>query len=116
MDIEVLREYCLAKKAVTEGFPFDNETLVFKVAGKMFAIIPLEHGDRISLKCDPERAMELRAEWEEIQPGWHLNKVHWNSVNVTGRLAPELVRDLVDHSYELVVKGLTKKARAEHGL
>ncbi|MEM0996587.1 MAG: MmcQ/YjbR family DNA-binding protein [Bacteroidota bacterium] len=116
MDIESLREYCLAKKATTESFPFDEETLVFKVAGKMFAIIPLEHGDRISLKCDPERALELRAEWEEITPGWHLSKKHWNSLMLKGRLSPELIRELVDHSYALVIKGLRKKDRQEYGL
>jgi predicted DNA-binding protein (MmcQ/YjbR family) len=115
MDIEQLREYCIAKPATTEGFPFDGETLVFKVAGKMFAIIPLEKGDRISLKCDPDRAIELRAEWEEITAGWHLSKKHWNSLNLRGRLSSELVKELVDHSYELVKKGLTKKVREEHG-
>lgn len=116
MDIELLREYCMAKPATEEGFPFDVETLVFKVGGKIFAFLPLEKGDRISLKCDPERAIELRAEWEEITDGWHLNKKHWNSVNLRGRLSSELIRELVDHSYDLVKKGLTKKVREAYGL
>lgn len=106
----------MAKPATEEGFPFGGETLVFKVGGKMFAILPLEKGDRISLKCDPDRAIELRAEWEEITGGWHLNKKHWNSVMLRGRLSAELVRELVDHSYELVKKSLTKKARESYGI
>jgi predicted DNA-binding protein (MmcQ/YjbR family) len=116
MDIEKLREYCLAKPATEEGFPFDSDTLVIKAGGKIFAFLPLEHGDRISLKCDPDRAVELRAQWEEIEPGYHLNKQHWNSVMLRGRLPAELILELVDHSYDLIVKSLTKKVRAEYGL
>lgn len=111
MDIEELRLYCLSKPGGNESFPFDEETLVFKVITKMFAIIPLENGDRISLKCDPEKAIELREEWEEIIPAWHMNKKHWNAVIVNGRLSRELVKELVDHSYELVKKGLKKADR-----
>lgn len=111
MNIEQVREYCLAKPGTEEGFPFDEETLVIKVMGKIFIFIPLEHGDRISLKCDPERAIQLRDEWEEITSAWHLSKKHWNSLMLTGRLASGLVLELIDHSYELVAKSLKKAQR-----
>lgn len=113
MNVEDLRAACLRLKAVEESFPFDNETLVFKVMGKMFAIIPLENETpSISLKCDPDRAIELREDFEGIKAGWHLNKKHWNSVE--GELVPaELVVELIKHSYDLVVSGLTKKAQKE---
>lgn len=112
MNIEEIREYCLAKAAVTEGFPFNESTLVFKVMNKMFALTGLE-GDPpyVNLKCDPERAIELRGHYEDIQPGYHMNKAQWNSVYFTGSVSAELVRELIDHSYELVVRGLTKKDR-----
>lgn len=111
MNVEELREACLRLKGVEESFPFDNETLVFKVMGKMFAIIPLEREiPSISLKCDPDRAIELREEYEGINPGWHLNKMHWNSVE---EVPAHLTLDLIQHSYDLVVSGLTKKAQKE---
>lgn len=113
MNVEELHTFCMTLKATEETFPFDNETLVFKVMGKMYAIIPLESPTpSISLKCDPERAIELREEYDGINPGWHLSKKHWNSVatDITPR---DLVIDLIKHSYELVVKGLTKKAQRE---
>lgn len=113
MDIEILRQYCLSKPGSTESFPFDAETLVFKVMNKMFAIIPLERGEQIALKCDPDRAIELREEWEEINAGYHLNKTHWNSVKVNGRLPSTLVKELIDHSYDLIVASLKKKEREE---
>ena len=113
MDIERLREYCLAKPGVEETFPFDAETLVFKVMGKMFALIPLERGNMVSLKCDPERAIDLREEWEEIQAAWHMNKKHWNQVDLNGRVPATLVTEMVDHSYALVVKGLKKALREQ---
>lgn len=108
MDIEILRQHCLSKLGTMESFPFDAETLVFKVMGKMFAIIPLEKGEEIALKCDPARAIELREEWEEITAGYHLNKTHWNSVRVNGRLPSQLILELVDHSYDLVAASLKK--------
>lgn len=111
MDIESLRNYCLQKPGVTESFPFDSETLVLKVAGKMFALIPLENGNQVALKCDPGRAVELREEWEEITGAYHMNKTHWNSVQITGRLSGQLIRELVDHSYALVVACLKKADR-----
>ncbi len=114
MNIEEIREYCIAKPGVTEGFPFDQTTLVFKVMNKMYALTGLE-GDPpfVNLKCDPDRAIELRGQYEDIRPGFHMNKQQWNSVYFTGSLTADLVRELIDHSYDLVVKGLKKKDREE---
>lgn len=111
MDVEFLRDYCLSKPGCTESFPFDAETLVIKVMGKMFALIPLERGNEIALKCDPERALELREEWEEITGAYHMNKTHWNTVRVDGRVPNALIQDLIDHSYTLVVATLKKADR-----
>jgi predicted DNA-binding protein (MmcQ/YjbR family) len=116
MNIEQLRDYCLKKKAVTEAFPFDADTLVFKVLGKMFALFPLEKWEQgegwVNLKCDPEYALELRAEYESIQPGWHMSKTNWNSVLIyKGELSSKLILELIDHSYDMVLKGMTKKLR-----
>ena len=113
MNIEAFREYCLAKPGVTESFPFDAETLVFKVGGKMFALIGLEHAHEANLKCDPERALQLRMDWEEIRPGYHMSKLHWNTVSFTGRLSHSLILELIDHSYELVFANLPKKLKLE---
>jgi predicted DNA-binding protein (MmcQ/YjbR family) len=112
MNIEEIREYCIAKPGVTEGFPFDETTLVFKVMNKMFALTGLD-GDPpfVNLKCDPERAIELRSQYESVKPGWHMNKQQWNSVYYTGNISAELVRELIDHSYDLVVEGLKKAYR-----
>lgn len=114
MNIEQLRDYCLNKKAVTEEFPFDADTLVFKVLGKMFALVGLEkweNGEKsINLKCDPDYAEELRAEYDSINPGWHMSKKHWNTVNLdSGEISPKFLTELIDHSYEMVVKTLPKK-------
>ncbi|MEZ4810321.1 MAG: MmcQ/YjbR family DNA-binding protein [Allomuricauda sp.] len=116
MNIEELRVYCLAKKGTTEEFPFDSETLVFKVMGKMFALVPLERvPSQCNLKCDPERAIELREEYDGIiMPGYHMSKTHWNTLYLEN-LPPNLIRQLVDHSYDLVVAGLTKKLKEELG-
>lgn len=114
MTLEDFYEYCLAKPGVEETFPFDENTLVFKVMGKMFALTGLEREEfSVNLKCDPERSQELREQYEEIQPGWHMSKLHWNTVYFDGDLSEDLLRELIDHSYELVVKGLTKKLKAE---
>ncbi len=118
MDIEQLRDFCMAKKGVTEHFPFDEVTLVFKVMNKMFALSSLDKWERgeesINLKCDPEKAEELRAEYEGINPGWHMNKRLWNTVTInTSDVSDNLVRELINHSYVMVVKGLTKKAQKE---
>ena len=117
MNILELQDFCMAKKGVTETFPFDEDTLVFKVMGKMFALTSLtkwEKGEMaINLKCDPEKALVLRANYESIYPGWHMSKKHWNTVRVNSQdVADALVIELINHSYELVVAGLTKKARA----
>ncbi len=115
--IQALYEYALLKKGVTDHFPFDENTLVFKVGGKIFALSSLSDWEKgvgqINLKCDPERALELRESHEEIIPGYHMNKKHWNTVSCTGRLSSTLIRELIDHSYDLVFAGLPKKIRDE---
>ncbi len=115
MNIDTFRDYCLAKKGVTEGLPFGPDNLVLKVMGKMFSIVSLDEVPlRANLKCDPERAIELREEYEDnILPGYHMNKQHWNTLVLDGRLDPKLVFELIDHSYELVVNGLTAKLKKE---
>jgi predicted DNA-binding protein (MmcQ/YjbR family) len=113
MNIEEFRDYCLTKKGVTETFPFDEVTLVFKVMGKMFALCGLDHVPlRINLKCDPDRAIELRETHDGIIEGWHMSKKHWNTVYLD-QLSPKLLTELIDHSYELVVSKFTKKLKAE---
>ena len=116
MNIDQLRDYCLSKKGTSEGFPFDEDTLVFKVLEKMFVLVPLENWEigeaSINLKCDPEYAQELRADYDSIEPGFHMSKVHWNSVYIyKGEIKPEFVFDLIDHSYEMVVQAMPKKLR-----
>lgn len=117
MTISDFYDYCLAKKGVTEHFPFDEDTLVFKVGGKMFALSSLTGWENntpsVNLKCEPERALELRAEYEGIKPGYHMSKVHWNTVSVNSDVSLSLLKELIDHSYELVFKSLTKKIQAE---
>ena len=116
MNIQQLHQYCLSKKGVTEDFPFDEDTLVFKVLGKMFALIGLkkwELGERsINLKCDPDYAEELRAEYSSIKPGYHMSKKHWNTISIEeGDLQPKFILELINHSYDMVVKGMPKKLR-----
>ncbi|NMH87216.1 MmcQ/YjbR family DNA-binding protein [Flavivirga algicola] len=116
MHIDQLREYCLSKKGTTEEFPFDEETLVFKVLGKMFALASLKRWEAgeaaINLKADPEYSEELRAEYNSIRPGFHMSKKHWNTLYIhEGELQPQLIKALIDHSYDMVVKGMTKKLR-----
>ncbi|WP_423129654.1 MmcQ/YjbR family DNA-binding protein [Gaoshiqia sp. Z1-71] len=108
MDIEKLRAYCISKKGVTEEFPFDETTLVFKVVGKMFALTDLEGDLTVNLKCDPEKALELRETYACVQAGYHMNKKHWNTVRVDGSVKDQLVEAWIDHSYQLVVEKLTK--------
>ena len=114
MHIEEFREYCIAKKGVTEEFPFDEVTLVFKVMGKMFALAPLERiPSQVNLKCDPERAIALREEYDGvIIPGYHMSKVHWNTLYLE-QLPADLIMELIDHSYQLVVDKLPKKLKEE---
>ncbi len=111
MNLETLQEYCLKKKGVTESFPFDKETLVFKVAEKMFCLINLTPPWSVNLKCNPEKAIELREEYEEIIPGYHMSKKHWNTVDLHGTLRNSLIEELIDDSYNLVFAGLSKKVR-----
>jgi len=111
MNIEDIRNYCLLKKSVTEGFPFDEETLVFKVAGKMFALVDLEDDLSINLKCDPEKAPELREQFPAVIPGYHMNKKHWNTVIIDGSIRDKLIREWIDDSYNLVVEKLTSSER-----
>ena len=114
MDIESLREYCLKKKGVAEDFPFGETTLVFKVKGKMFLLTSLnEDVLQFNAKCDPEKAIELRERYDAVQPGYHMNKKHWNTVIVDGRLSQQLIREMIDDSYNLVVASLPKKAKEE---
>ncbi len=114
MHIEALREYCLAKKGVTESFPFNETTLVFKVVGKMFALTGLDNVPlTVNLKCDPERSAQLREEYDgSITGAFHMNKLHWNTI-VVQEVSPKLIIELIDHSYDLVVSKMTKKLRAE---
>ena len=115
MNIQQLYEFCLSKKGVTEHFPFDEDTLVFKVGGKMFCLTSLkkwESGDHsINLKCNPEYALELRAQYEAVNPGYHMSKIHWNTVDVDKDLPLKDVLKLIEHSYDLVFKSLTKKVQ-----
>ncbi|TDP03849.1 MmcQ/YjbR family DNA-binding protein [Flavobacterium sp. 245] len=117
MNLETYYEYCLSKKGVSEHFPFDEDTLVFKVGGKMFALSSLLQWEKneasVNLKCDPDRAEELRAAYDEIKPGFHMSKVHWNTIALNGNLPDRFVKELIDHSYELVFKSLTKKIQNE---
>lgn len=111
--LDEYREYCLSKPGVTEHTPFGPDTLVFKVMNKMFALTGIDEFEYINLKCDPERAAELRENWHGIKPGWHMNKHHWNSVFADGSVPDNMIFELTDHSYELVVASLPKKVRAE---
>lgn len=111
MNIEELREYCLSKKAVTESFPFDDVTLVFKVLGKIFVLTNIEGDFSINVKCDPELAVELRERYPNVQPGYHMNKSCWNTVFIEGDISDKQLFEWIDHSYDEVVKKMTKKQR-----
>jgi predicted DNA-binding protein (MmcQ/YjbR family) len=113
MNIEDYRDYCISKPGVTEEFPFDNKTLVFKVMGKMFALTGVETFVSVNLKCDPELAIELREEYHSIQPGYHMSKKHWNTIATNGDVPDRKLEELIDMSYDLVEKGLTKKLKEE---
>lgn len=112
MNIEEFRVYCVQKKGVTEEFPFDVDTLVFKVMGKMFALTSLKRlPSQVNLKCNPDRALDLREAYDgTIIPGYHMSKIHWNTLYLES-LSPKLVKELIDHSYELVVAKFTKKIK-----
>jgi predicted DNA-binding protein (MmcQ/YjbR family) len=112
MNIETFRELCMDKPGTTEETPFGPDTLVFKVTGKMFALTGLHAFESVNLKCDPERAIELREQYEGITPGYHMSKVHWNTVLTDGSVKDALIRELLEHSYALVVASLPKKVQA----
>ena len=113
MNVEELRDYCLQKPGTTEGFPFGEETLVFKVAEKIYLLIGLTNGNRFNVKCDPELAIELRERHPEVIPGYHMNKKLWNTVYMDGSLTRKQLCEMIDHSYDQVVKSLPKKLQAE---
>lgn len=114
MQLEEIRNYCLKKKAVTEDFPFDEETLVYKVLGKMFLLTNINDTEiSVNLKCDPELAIELREQYESVKPGYHMNKKLWNTVSYNGEFSEKEFYKMIDHSYEQVVKGMTKKMQEE---
>lgn len=112
MNIEEAREYCMQKKGATECLPFDDVTLVFKVANKMFGLLNLDGENSMNLKCNPEQAIELREKYTGIIPGYHMNKTHWNTIFLD-ELATELIKEMITHSYELVVNSLSKKVKNE---
>ena len=114
MNIEEIREYCIQKKAVSEGFPFDQDTLVFKAMNKMFALMSLEKAEFINLKCDPERAISLREEYDFIKEGYHMSKKHWNSVYYKTEISDNMLKELIDHSYDLIIQSLPKKVQIEY--
>jgi predicted DNA-binding protein (MmcQ/YjbR family) len=114
MNIETLREYCLSKKAVTEDFPFGETTLVFRVKEKIFLLVSLDADPlQFNAKCNPEKAIELREEYEAIKPGYHMNKKHWNTIVVDGSISTKLLKEIIDDSYNLIVQSLPKKLREE---
>ena len=111
MDIESVREYCLSLPHATEDFPFDETTLAFRIGGRIFAMIDLERTEWFVLKCNPDMAIELREKYAEIAPAWHMNKRHWNQINLFGYLSEELICSLIRHSYSLVLQKLPKALR-----
>jgi predicted DNA-binding protein (MmcQ/YjbR family) len=116
MDIETYRTYCLSFTAVEEGFPFDQKVLVFKVAGKIFALTDVDNFESVNLKCDPEEAIALREQYSAVTPGYHMNKAHWNTVRIDGSVSDAAIRQWTKNSYDLVAASLTKKQREAYGL
>ena len=104
MNIEILREYCISKKNTTESFPFGDDTLVFKTAGRIFSLVNLEGDLSINLKCDPAQAIELRERYSSVTPGYHMNKKHWNTIYIDGSVPDKEIFSWIDHSYDLVLK------------
>lgn len=111
MNIEVFREYCISKPGVTEEFPFDETTLVFKVAGKIFALTNVDLFSSINIKCDPEEAVFLREQYASVKPGYHMNKKHWNTVLMDGSVPDKILKKWIDDSYKLVFQGLSEKQK-----
>ncbi len=113
MNIEEFRDFCLSMKGTTEDFPFDEQALVFKVMGKMFALTNVDTFESINLKCDPEKALELREQYPGVQPGYHMSKKHWNTVLTDGEIPDPLLKQWTRDSYDLVVAGMPKKLRSQ---
>lgn len=112
MDLAQFREYCLSKPKSTEGTPFGPDTLVFKVGGKIFAITSLDEvPTRANLKCDPDLALELRDRYAQVQPGYHMNKKHWNTIDIEAGIPDAEIRKMIDHSYELVAKKAGRRGK-----
>ena len=116
MNIESIREYCLSLPLATEDFPFDETTLAFRIGGRIFAMIDLEHTDWFVLKCEPDYALELRDRHREITGAWHMNKRHWNQIDLFGALPDTLIKHLIRHSYNEVVKKMPKRMKEERGI
>ncbi|MGQ1891772.1 MmcQ/YjbR family DNA-binding protein [Thermophagus sp. OGC60D27] len=115
MNIEELRNFCLSLPATSEDLPFDETALVFKVGRKMFVLTSLDGPFWINLKCDPEKAIELRERYAAVKPGYHMNKRHWNTIEVDGSIPDDLLKQWIKESYDLVVKGMTRKEQKEIG-
>ena len=113
MNIEELREYCISKKGVTESFPFDETTLVFKVMDKMFCLTDLEDDLHVALKNLPGKNIELREQYSAVKPGYHMNKMHWNTIEIDGSIPDKMIYEFIDISYNLIVQSLTKKKKEE---
>ena len=113
MNIESYRQYCISKPGVTESFPFDEQTLVFKVMGKIFALADIDEFISFNVKCDPEKAVELRDRYDTVIPGYHMNKKHWNTVIIDGIIPERELQMFIDHSYNLVVSSLPKRTQRE---
>mgnify|MGYP000952789137 CR=1 FL=1 len=111
MTLDVFRAHCLKKPGFSEDFPFGPDVLVFRVAGKIFALMDVNTFQSVNLKCDPERAVELRERYDGVQPGYHMNKQHWNTISTDGSVPAKLLLELADHSYDLIRASLTKKQR-----
>ena len=115
MNIEDLCNFCLSLQGTEEGFPFDESTIVFKVKGKLYCLTNIDNFNLVNVKCDPEKAMELREQFEAVIPGYHMNKKHWNSLLMNGTLSASFIKKWVTHSYELIIASLPKKDRLELG-
>ena len=113
MNIETVRDYCLSLPLVTEDFPFDDQTLAFRIMDRIFACMDMERPEWVTMKCNPDRALELREEYVEIEGAWHWNKKYWNQIHLNGSVPDELIRELIEHAYQEVWKKLPKKLRLE---
>lgn len=112
MNVEAIRDYCLSKKSVTEDFPFGETTLVFRVMNKIFLLVSLDASPlQFNAKCNPDKAIELREEYDAIKPGYHMNKKHWNTVIIDGSISTKLIKEMIDDSYDLIVQSLPKKEK-----